>query len=338
MIVYQCPECGTQLRISEEYAGKTGKCKSCGSAIVAPSNMELTEPKIDFKATKRLGWIFWLSAVFFPPLALTIAWRLQKDHEHRRGLLFGVSAWLVLVLIVGLLPDKEAPAMENAGANDERPNIAKSSEHTTRIILPDYQVLDEETSDTPGKAQVLQDILVSGEVNQSSLKALLVQLHGELSERRGFTYFTHPTVVGIYAYTSRDRANSGMGQWIAMLSFTPNSPDPSIHFNERELANFGRPEEIKFGLSEVAREEVWQQVVRAEDRASSEAETAYSTEFSGQNSDYIVQQLGRKRELENKLSERYEKEILDRTGLSIEQMRSISMEALEKNWAFPIAE
>jgi len=36
MIVMQCPHCGKQLSIPEEYAGKKGLCKKCGGLIIMP--------------------------------------------------------------------------------------------------------------------------------------------------------------------------------------------------------------------------------------------------------------------------------------------------------------
>lgn len=37
MLELPCPACGQVLRIPEQYAGQTGRCRHCGSPIVVPS-------------------------------------------------------------------------------------------------------------------------------------------------------------------------------------------------------------------------------------------------------------------------------------------------------------
>ena len=37
MIIFSCPECGRQFSVSDDVAGRKGKCKACGAAIVVPA-------------------------------------------------------------------------------------------------------------------------------------------------------------------------------------------------------------------------------------------------------------------------------------------------------------
>ena len=91
-----------------------------------------------------------------------------------------------------------------------------------------YTLLDEDLDETPGKTQVTMNILVPESATDQELTELLNQLLQDASQRTGFQYHEHPTVVGIYAYASREHAESGMGQWEAMVAKTPPDPEPSV--------------------------------------------------------------------------------------------------------------
>ena len=66
-----------------------------------------------------------------------------------------------------------------------------------------YTLLDEDLDETPGKTQVTMNILVPESATDQELTELLNQLLQDASQRTGFQYHEHPTVVGIYAYASR---------------------------------------------------------------------------------------------------------------------------------------
>ena len=136
-------------------------------------------------------------------------------------------------------------------------------------------MLNQEIIDKPGKAQVSLDILIEGDVSESSLRDLLNSLHSRLSRRSGFQYHKYPTVIAVYAYTSRERFESGMGEWIAMLSKTPGEDRHSILINERQFAGLKAEVVEKFGLSEDQQRAVWQKLVVADRRTYAEAEREY---------------------------------------------------------------
>ena len=71
------------------------------------------------------------------------------------------------------------------------------------------------------------------------------------------------------------RAESGMGQWVAMLHKSYNDVKPTININERQIAQLDAKPEERFGLSEEKRKEIWKELVLVERRASKEAEERY---------------------------------------------------------------
>ena len=46
--VYACPHCGTQTKVDDEYAGRSGRCVSCNRSITLPAAAEI--PAIDAAA------------------------------------------------------------------------------------------------------------------------------------------------------------------------------------------------------------------------------------------------------------------------------------------------
>lgn len=42
-IVFNCPRCGTQMRVADSAAGKTGSCNKCNQRVMVPDAVELAE-------------------------------------------------------------------------------------------------------------------------------------------------------------------------------------------------------------------------------------------------------------------------------------------------------
>jgi hypothetical protein len=153
--------------------------------------------------------------------------------------------------------------------------VQKEATTPQKPVLPEYKVLNEEISDTALKAQVLTNVLVSGELTEQGLRDLLTQLYNSIRQRTGFKYYPSPTAIYIYAFTSKEHADSGMGQWIAMLEKSHVATSPSISINKLQLAQVGVPPEDRFGLSEQKRMQIWSEYYLAETRAEDEGEKQY---------------------------------------------------------------
>jgi hypothetical protein len=103
-----------------------------------------------------------------------------------------------------------------------------------------YRILCEDVIDVPIATQVTLKVLVSGEVSEPDLKALLNKLYFSIKERRGFKYRSSPTSIYIYAFTSEGMAKSSTGQWIAVLKKCYDDPRPVIEVKESQVAKFGQ--------------------------------------------------------------------------------------------------
>jgi hypothetical protein len=189
--------------------------------------------------------------------------------------------------------------------------------------IPDipHTVLNEDVSETPGKAQITENLLVHPDITEADLRTLLERRYEVANQRSGFRYHEHPTVVAIYAYPSREHAESGMGQWAGMLLQTPGDSVPRITIHP----SVGKPstEEERFGLPEVQRRDIYSRIVEAEDRGQADAELKHPT-------DYIKQA-----QLASELSEANKGALAKELKLTVGQLREIALEGLTKNWPMP---
>ena len=204
-------------------------------------------------------------------------------------------------------------------------------------VLLTYQILDDETYDAPVKTQVAVKLLVSGEITQEGLEELLGDFYREIMTRRGFKYHEGPTNVYIYAYTSKERAESG-SLWIAMLDKSYSDSGPTISINERQLALLGQEPETRFGLTEEQRKAIFGEIVRTEDRALAEAMAKYpdlTPGSPGYSQEAFLQQLDRQIEEMDRLKERYKEELATKYEVTREQLKLIASEGLSKDWPFP---
>jgi len=198
---------------------------------------------------------------------LVIRWG-SKRTRGRVILTYGV-AMIVFLILFGVT----APPTER---ETQKPTVAPTPTiEREKVIIPKYTILDEDVYDAPIKTQVSLNVLVSGNISEPGLRALLNQLYSSIKARRGFKYHDSPTNIYIYAFTSKERAESGMGQWVAMLQKSYDDVKPTISINERQIAQLGAKPEKRFGLSEEKRKEIWKELVLVEDRARKEAEEQY---------------------------------------------------------------
>ena len=174
----------------------------------------------------------------------------------------------------------------------------------------------------------MMNILVPESATDQELTELLNQLLQDASQRTGFQYHDHPTVVGIYAYASREHAAAGMGQWEAMVAKTPPDPEPSVRIRSgrgtvAEPAN-------RFGLTTQERMVAYRQKVGAEDRGQAEAEREFPTENAVDLADFT-----RQFERADQLAEQYKQDLADELGITRDQLDEIALEGLQQNWPMP---
>lgn len=245
--------------------------------------------------------------------SLVVRW--GKPSPTRKQVLktYGISYLVLAVLAVA----SAAPESDSSG---DTASSASAPDGEASSLL-EHSVLDRQLSETPGKTQVSTDILVPEDASDEDLTSLLRHLHEEESRRSGFKYHDHPTVIGIYAYPSREHAASGMGQWLAMLTKTPTDDEPSIRLRPRGDASNGQEE--RFGLSEQQRKDAFQRTVRAEDRGQREAEREFPSD------------LRRQYERADQLADEYKAALAQEIEITREQLYEIGVEASQKNWPLP---
>lgn len=207
-----------------------------------------------------------------------------------------------------------------------------------KIVLPNYEILNEEIYDIPIKTQIGQHFLVTGDINAENLKALLQNLYNKAKERTGFKYHNNPNAIFIYLYLDKERYEGGMGRWVAMLSQSAAVNKPTININENQLNQLGKEPEEKFGLSEDKRKEIWQAIVKAEDRAREESEKKYPTPDPSQanySQELFMSQFDKQIDLQYSLQDKYSNELLSKYGITQDQLDDIGGEGITKSWAFP---
>lgn len=266
---------------------------------------------------------------------LVIRWGTKRT-RGRVLLIYGLAMIGFLIVAVVTVPPDSAQVGKKG--EQKTADSSKKEIQQAKVTLPKYIVLDKDIYDAPVKTQVTMNILVSGEISELGLRALLNRLYSEIKTKKGFKYHDSPTNIYIYAFTSRDRAESGMGQWIAMLLKSYDDKKPSISINERQITALGVQPKVKFGLTEKERKQIWSELVETEDRATEESEQKYplpDPSKLGYSQSAATDQLKKQAELNSTLTERYKNELAKKYGLTREQLNEIAVEGFTKDWPFP---
>jgi hypothetical protein len=196
-----------------------------------------------------------------------------------------------------------------------------------------------DTVDIPLKSEIAIHAIVSAEVTADGAARLLHKLHSELSTADGFRHHDGPLMNAfIYLYSSEAHYTSGMAQWVAMLARTGVGAFPEVQIRREAIDALIPPAEKKFGLSEKERVNVFESIVRAEDRAGREARARFPDSNPGTPGYSPVaarKQLDQQVQLQERLSHRYKAQLQRRYGLDDSVLLAIRVEARTKNWPFP---
>jgi hypothetical protein len=216
-----------------------------------------------------------------------------------------------------------------AVACSQSPDVAREqSLQTIQNPSLQYTVIADEVDESPGKTQVAIDLVVPQDAPEAGLREVLLFLYDDASQRTGFQHHSNPTVIGIYAYPSREHAESGMGQWSAMLSKTPGDDEPAISIG-LSVGQSAPPSE-RFGFTTEERTQIFGRIVTDGDRAQAEAERQASVGDTATLADFT-----RQNDLASELEEQYKDELATEFGLTREQLSEISLEGLQNNWPLP---
>lgn len=225
------------------------------------------------------------------------------------------------------------------GDSQQQGTSAKEQDQELAAPMPTYDVVGRDTYDAPIKTQIELHAVVSGRLTEPGLKQLLQKMYDEANATRDFKYHGgKPTHVFIYLYTSRDHFKSGMGQWIAMLSKIGENSRVDTQVKTELISQLDAKPEVKHGLPESKRKEIFRAIVAAEDRADADAQRMHPLPDPlkpGYSRAKASEQVMKQTEALNTLTTKYKAEVATRYGITEEQLRDISVEAIEKNWPMP---
>lgn len=98
-----------------------------------------------------------------------------------------------------------------------------------------YEVLNEEKSETIGKAQLIEYAIYKDTIyTKDALRNIVVEIYNLNKNKNVFEKHDSPTVVAVYLFTSED-AMKDKAEWIAMLVKGPNEPEPRVSFNDFKI-------------------------------------------------------------------------------------------------------
>ncbi len=191
-----------------------------------------------------------------------------------------------------------------------------------KVAVPEYEIVDEQVYDAPVKTQVEQHIVVTVEITEENLRALLRQQHYAVSKRTGFKYHESPTNIYIYVYETKDKAKAGQGLWLAMSQMSYGDTEPQVNVRTDQIARLGQESQKRFGLSEVERQNVFREIARVEKKATDEAMKRFPSDINNQI------------DLERKLQEKYKDELAAKYHLTRYQLQSIMVEGVKNRWRY----
>lgn len=245
---------------------------------------------------------------------------------------FGLST-----LITFGCKEPSAPASAQVAPAAEEPVAPVKRVSREPAAMPAV-LLNEELQETPGKAMISQDLLVSGEITEANLRQLLIARHDELATRTGFKFRTGPNAMYLTAYGSLEHYHAKQGQWVAMLTQSPMDRAPEILFRMAEFEASKAPPEDKFGKTEAERMSLYRDIVWRQRWSARDAEERIPTPVPGEPG-YSKAAFGRafkaQAGLGAKLLEEYLNRLAKMNGLKRSQLDAIRVEGLEKSWPTP---
>lgn len=257
--------------------------------------------------------------------------------------MFGVLA-IALLITIALTGCGQQSSVGERTSNSSNSSATSSNTQPTsapsvqqlpqpKTTLPRFTLVKDSSYEDAGTAKVIWEIIVPADVSREGLTNLLKDLYSQAQSKK-FQQHSQATVIDIKAYMSRQHAESGMGQWVGWMNKSGSQSQPRLSFDDRQINQLGKKPEEKLGLPEDKRKEVWQEAVRAEDRANREAEQKYP-EPSPQNRVAYMAAFKKRGKLAKELINKYQKELAKKYGLTGKQLEEIKDEGLQKSWPLP---
>ena len=186
------------------------------------------------------------------------------------------------------------------------------------------ELAKEKIYDKPVKTQVDQRWFVT-EVPESEqeLEELIEKLHEKASASRGFKHHNPPTNIYIYVYQDKETAeNEEMGaDWLGMSAKSFNDRTNNVSLNSLRLKKLQQPSEMRDGLEESKRKEIFEELKNSEQRAMKEASTTRTNGIVDLDYDKYLD-----------LKDEYRAELLKQHGITEEQLNKIAIEGVTEGF------
>ena len=187
--------------------------------------------------------------------------KIGRQPIPRKGYWLSARAPTVVSVLfafsVSLLP----VSCSDTGNSPEHAAATENTLPAPLVATPQFEIVDEKIYDAPIKTEVEQHILVSGEVTEQNLRALLRQQHAEISSRKGFQYHFSPTNIHIYLYDTKEKAEAEKGLWLAMSTMSYSEREATILVKTDQITRLGQEPQEKFGMTEAERQQVYRELV-----------------------------------------------------------------------------
>jgi hypothetical protein len=194
-----------------------------------------------------------------------------------------------------------------------------------------YSILEDKVSDTEIKTQVKIKLLITGKnMTEQRIRELLTDLYQKTIKRTGFKYSTHPTNVFIYAFTSKEKSESGT-QWIGMIAKTYSQSNPTISISDTQMKSLTLKPENKFGLTEKVRMEIFRESIKCRQRAQKEATAKYPQT----DPNTALVEAEKWNALSDKVKANCLNELAKKYGITLSTIDSIQDEGFDKGWTVP---
>lgn len=209
---------------------------------------------------------------------------------------------------------------------EQQPGPAQTD--SAGVEVPAYTVWTEEGADSPistyGKAQVILRVIVSGNITEQGLRALVQKLYDEIKDRKhpSFRYYQRPTHIIVEAYLSQEYSGE---QYLAKLQKWGLEDRLTISINDTQLRQLTATPQARFGLSEEKRKLIFREHCAAGNRADVESLRRFPK----------GKDMFKQFDLAEELFEKYLGELGAKHGLTREQIDAISLEGMEKDWPRP---
>lgn len=214
-----------------------------------------------------------------------------------------------------------------------KPNFENQKNIKEGSTLLKYTVLEEDVYDAPIKTEIITHILLdkNDSITSKKLRKLLFTLYDERKSRTGFEHHLNPNTVAVYAFSTKEKAKSGMGQWVAMISKlnNTNNDGPKFKIDDIEFNSLYLEDEMRWGFSHEERQEIWNEIIFSERYGTDKAFEKYPL------SEITEDELAKAGELASELEKQQQKEIIDKYKIHQNTLDSIGVEGLSKGWPFP---